>query len=93
MVTGAEGIIIDQGFSTRNKLAIRTLVNPLPVKNIDGTLNKGAQFVLQQFSTYMLRDGRDVHPTWVKSSIETLSNKSLGFWSTRARSEEDFDSY
>ena len=42
----------------------------------------------------MLRHGRDVHPTWVKSSIETLSNTRVwGFCSTRAKSEEDFDSY
>ena len=38
--SGAEGIIIDQDFATRNKLTLRTLVNPLPVKNVDGTLNK-----------------------------------------------------
>ena len=41
----------------------------------------------------LLRHGRDVHPTWVMSSIETLSNKGLGFLSTKANSEEDFDSY
>jgi hypothetical protein len=38
--SGAEGIIIDQDFATRNKLTLRTLVTPLPVKNVDGTLNK-----------------------------------------------------
>ena len=38
--SGAEGIIIDQDFATRNKLTLRTLVNPLPVKNVDGTLNR-----------------------------------------------------
>ena len=36
----AEGIIIDQDFATRNNLTLRTLVNPLPVINVDGTLNK-----------------------------------------------------
>ena len=36
----AEGIIIDQDSATRNKLTLRTLVNPLPVKTVDGTLNK-----------------------------------------------------
>jgi hypothetical protein len=38
--SGAEGIIIDEDFARRNKLTLRTLVNPLPVKNVDGTLNK-----------------------------------------------------
>ena len=45
---------------------------------------------------FLLRHGRDVHPTWVKSSIETLSNTKggvPGILSTRAKSEEDFDSY
>ena len=43
----------------------------------------------------MLRHGRDVHPTWVKSFIETLSNDkgAPGVLNTRAKSEEDFDSY
>jgi hypothetical protein len=38
--SGAEGIIIDQDFATGNKLTLQNLVHPLPVKNIDGTLNK-----------------------------------------------------
>ena len=45
-------------------------------------------------SLELLRHGRDVHPTWVKSSIETLNNtKGLGVLDIRAKSEEDFDSY
>ena len=47
-----------------------------------------------KISDMLLRHGRDVHPTWVRSSIGTLSNtRVLGFCSTRAKSEEDFDSY
>src|SRR5258708_2055459 len=38
--SGTKGIIIDQDFATRNKLTLQTLVTPLPVKNIDGTLNR-----------------------------------------------------
>jgi hypothetical protein len=38
--SGAEGIIIDQDFATGNKLTLRNLVHPLPVKNVDGMLNK-----------------------------------------------------
>jgi hypothetical protein len=38
--SGAEGIIINEDFARRNKLTLKTLVNPLPVKNVDGTLNK-----------------------------------------------------
>ena len=39
---------------------------------------------------FLLRHGRDVHPTWVKSLTETLSNKGSGVLSTREKSEEDF---
>jgi hypothetical protein len=38
--SGAERITIDQDFATGNKLTLRNLVHPLPVKNVDGTLNK-----------------------------------------------------
>ena len=43
-------------------------------------------------SNKMLRHGRGVHPTWVKSFTETLGS-GFGVLSTRAKSEEDFDSY
>jgi hypothetical protein len=38
--SGAEGIIMDNDFAKRNNLTLWTLVNPLPVKNVDGTLNE-----------------------------------------------------
>ena len=36
--------------------------------------DRGPQFVSQVMQEVLLRHGRDVHPTWVKSLIETLSN-------------------
>ena len=39
--SGAEGIIIDHAFATRHHLTLRTLVQPLPVRNVDGTPNNG----------------------------------------------------
>ena len=41
----------------------------------------------------VLRHGRDVHLMWVKLFTETLGSGFLRFCSTRAKSEEDFDSY
>jgi len=35
-----KGIIIDHGFTSKHQLTLCTLVNPLLVKNVDGTLNK-----------------------------------------------------
>jgi len=38
--SGAEGIIVDHEFAKRNKLTLRTLAKPIPVKNVDGTMNQ-----------------------------------------------------
>ena len=38
--SGAEGIIIDHAFALKHKLTLRTLLRPIPVKNVDGTLNQ-----------------------------------------------------
>jgi hypothetical protein len=38
--SGAEGMIINTPFATKHSLTLRTLKKPLPVKNVDGSLNK-----------------------------------------------------
>jgi hypothetical protein len=38
--SGAEGIIIDHAFAKKHNLMLRTLVHPIPVRNVDGTPNK-----------------------------------------------------
>ena len=40
--TGATGELIDQDFITRAKLLTRKLSQPIPVYNVDGTLNENA---------------------------------------------------
>ena len=47
---------------------------PLEISDI----NTLAGQIEQSRGLLVLRHGRDVHPTWVKSSIETLSNKGSG---------------
>jgi hypothetical protein len=37
--SGAEGIIMDKTFADRHQLTLRTLTQPLPVRNVDGTFN------------------------------------------------------
>ena len=51
--------LLDQDFTTRNKLTLRTLVIPLPVKNVDGTLNKRGSVhftMIQQIHIKTLKD-------------------------------------
>jgi hypothetical protein len=38
--SGAEGIIIDHDYANSHKLTLRTLVKPIPVRNVDGTPNR-----------------------------------------------------
>ena len=39
--SGAEGMIIHKDFAKRHKLTLRTLRQPLPAQNVDGSENKG----------------------------------------------------
>jgi len=41
---GATGLFIDRGFVDRNRITTRTLSHPIPVYNIDGTLNEAGAF-------------------------------------------------
>ena len=38
--SGTKGIIADHKFTKRNKLTLGTLAKPIPVKNVDGTMNQ-----------------------------------------------------
>ena len=52
--TGATGDFIDQDFVTRAKLLTRKLSQPIPVYNVDGTLNKAGSIreVVDMIMTY-----------------------------------------
>ena len=77
----------------------RENTDPLPILPHSSTpIPDEAPIHIQNWITKFLRvcvlcHGRDVHPMWVKSFTKTLSNKGRGFCSTRAKSEEDIDSY
>jgi hypothetical protein len=38
--SGAEGIIIDYTFAKKHNLTLRNLVRPIPVQNVDGSMNQ-----------------------------------------------------
>ena len=61
-----------KSLSTPTTLILHTGDNP---KRLVGALQDRYWNLKSTISSYnMLRHGRDVHPTWVKSSIGTLSN-------------------
>ena len=78
--SGAEGIIIDQDFATRNKLTLRTLVNPLPVKNVDGTLNRRGSVKYTTIQRIRIKTlNNDFHEELSELYVTTLGDHDIIF--------------
>jgi len=87
--TGATGDFIDQDFVTRVKLPTRKLSQPIPVYNVDGTLNEAGSIckVVDMTMTY------DRHSECILLAVTRLSKQSmiLGFtWLDKHNLEIDF---
>jgi hypothetical protein len=57
--SGAEGIIVDHAFAIRNGLTLRTLTRPIPVKNVDGSLNKKGPVKYTTIQTIRIKNSDD----------------------------------
>jgi len=77
--SGAEGIIIDQDFATRHKLTLRTLVNPLPVKNVDGTPNKRGSVRFTTIQRIRIKVKEDYHEELSELYVTTLGDHDIIF--------------
>jgi hypothetical protein len=78
--SGVEGIIVDHDFAVRNNLTLRTLVNPLPVKNVDGTLNKKGSVkytMIQKIWIKTVED--DYHEELAELYVTTLGDHDIIF--------------
>jgi hypothetical protein len=49
--SGAEGMIINSSFATKNGLSLRRLKTPLPVRNVDGSSNKSGAVLSMTIQT------------------------------------------
>ena len=78
--SGAEGIVIDQDFATRNKLTLQTLVTPLPVKNVNETLNKrgSVKYTTIQHIHIKTQDNH-FHEETVKLYVTMLGDNNIIF--------------
>ena len=76
--SGAEGIIVDQDFATKNNLTLRTLVNPLPVKNVDGTLNKRGSVKFTTIQKIRIKTSKeDYHEELSELYVTTLGDHDI----------------
>jgi len=87
--TGATGDFIDQDFITREKLPTRKLSQPIPVYNVDGTLNEARSIyeVVDVIMTY------ERHSEGILLAVTRLGKQSmiLGFtWLDKHNLEIDF---
>ena len=87
--TGATGDFIDQDFVTREKLPTRKLSQPIPVYNVDGTLNEARSIreVVDVIMTY------EQHSEHILLAVTRLGKQSmiLGFtWLDKHNPEIDF---
>jgi len=87
--TGATGDFIDQDFVARAKLPTRKLSQPIPVYNMDGTLNEAGSIreVVNMIMTY------DRHSERILLAVTRLGKQSmiLGFtWLDKHNPEIDF---
>jgi Reverse transcriptase (RNA-dependent DNA polymerase)/Aspartyl protease len=56
--SGAEGMIINSSFAARHKLTLRTLKAPLPVKNVDGSLNSSGPIRFTTIQNIRIQDNK-----------------------------------
>ena len=96
--TGATGDFIDQDIVTQNKLPTHRLSQPIPVYNVDGTLNE-ARSIYEVVNVVMAYDRHSEHIllavthlskqsmilgfTWCRRSFVFATNYYLGFTGDR----------
>jgi len=87
--SGATGDFIDQDFVTKSKLTTRKLSNPIPVYNVDGTLNEAGS-INEVVDVVMTYNG---HSERIMLAVTRLGKQSmiLGFtWLDKHNPEIDF---
>jgi len=76
--SGAEGIIVDDGFVRANGLMLRTLVRPLPVRNVDGSPNKMGSVKHTTIQRLQIRTADDAyHDETVEFYVTTLGEHDI----------------
>ena len=78
--SGAEGIIIDHDYTKKHSLTLRTLVNPIPVRNVDGTPNKKETVQFTTIQTIRIKSlGNEHHEETSELYVTSLSDYDIIF--------------
>src|SRR6266404_6274180 len=78
--SGAEGIIIDHAFAMKHKLTLRSLLKPLPVRNVDGTLNRQGAIRHTTIQTLRIKNhATDFHQEHVELYVTSLADQDIIF--------------
>ena len=77
---GAEGIIIDHDYAKTHSLTLRTLINPIPVRNVDGTPNKKGTVQFTTIQTIQIKSlGNEHHEETSELYVTSLGDHDIIF--------------
>ncbi len=78
--SGAEGIIIDHAFTMKHNLTLRSLLKPLPVRNVDGTLNCQGAIHHTTIQTLQIKNhATDFHQEHAELYVTSLADQDIIF--------------
>jgi Retroviral aspartyl protease len=78
--SSAEGIIVDHEFAKRNKLTLHTLTKPIPVKNVDGTMNQQGAVHYTTIQTIRIKSpGNEYHEKQSELYVTALGDHDVIF--------------
>ena len=78
--SGAKGIIVDHEFAKRNKLTLHTLTKPIPVKNVDGTMNQQGAVHYTTIQTIRIKSpGNEYHEKRSELYVTALGDHDVIF--------------
>ena len=78
--SGTESIIVNHEFAKRNKLTLCTLAKPIPVKNVDGTMNQQGAVHYTTIQTIRIKSPEnEYHKEQLELYVTALGNHNVIF--------------
>src|SRR5712671_7002770 len=77
--SGMEGMIIDSTFAKNHSLTLRTLCTPLPVQNVDGTLNNSGPIRFTTIQTVLIQNRAAFHIERTEFYVTSVATHDIIF--------------